>query len=279
MIIVENISQLIEARDNLTGSVALVTTMGNLHLGHLSLIERAKKEADFVVATIYVNPLQFSANEDLSSYPRTLDEDISKLESLGVDLLFTPTDEVIYPEGMHAHTQVIVPGISEQYCGNNRKGHFRGVTTVVCKLFNLIRPDVAIFGNKDFQQFLIIQKMVSNLAMSIKLLGIETYRENSGLAMSSRNRYLTDQEKERASGLYETLVWAKQQLQSNNSDFNAIEKQAKHTLKEQGFMVEYFTICNRNSLQKAQDVDKKLVILTASRFGKPRLIDNITLDL
>ncbi|MFT5452950.1 MAG: pantoate--beta-alanine ligase [Enterobacterales bacterium] len=279
MIIVENIPQLIEARDNLKGKVALVTTMGNLHLGHLSLIERAKKEADVVVATIYVNPLQFSANEDLSSYPRSLKEDISKLESLGVDLLFTPTDEVIYPEGMQTHTQVIVPGISDQYCGKNRKGHFRGVTTVVSKLFNLIRPDVAIFGNKDFQQFTIIQKMVSNLAMPIKLLGIETYREASGLAMSSRNRYLTEQEKHRASGLYEALVWAKQQLQSNNEDFNSIEEQAKNTLKDQGFVVDYFTICNRNSLQQARVQDKELVILTASRLGMPRLIDNITLDL
>jgi pantoate--beta-alanine ligase len=279
MIIVENIPQLIEARDNLKGSVALVTTMGNLHLGHLSLIERAKKEADFVVATIYVNPLQFSANEDLSSYPRTLEDDIRKLESLGVDLLFTPTDKVIYPEGMHTHTQVIVPGISDQYCGENRKGHFRGVTTVVCKLFNLIRPEVAIFGNKDFQQFTIIQKMVSNLAMPIKVLGIETYREASGLAMSSRNRYLTGQEQERASGLYEALVWAKKQLRSNHIDLNSIEEQAKNTLREQGFIVEYFTICNRNSLQKASVEDKELVILTASRFGKPRLIDNITLDI
>ncbi|MFT5521016.1 MAG: pantoate--beta-alanine ligase [Enterobacterales bacterium] len=279
MIIVENIPQLIAARDNLKGSVALVTTMGNLHLGHLSLIERAKNEADFVVATIYVNPLQFSVNEDLSSYPRTLEEDIRKLEALGVDLLFTPSDEVIYPAGMHTHTQVIVPGISDQYCGENRKGHFRGVTTVVCKLFNLIRPQVAIFGYKDFQQFTIIQKMVSNLAMPIKIVGIETYREASGLAMSSRNRYLTDQEKDRASGLYEALIWAKKQLLSNNLDFNSIEDQAKTTLKEQGFVVEYFAVCDRNSLQQAKADDKKLVILTGSSFGKPRLIDNITLDL
>ena len=174
MIIVENIPQLIEARDSLKGSVALVTTMGNLHLGHLSLIERAKKEADFVVATIYVNPLQFSANEDLSSYPRTLDEDISKLESLGVDLLFTPTDAVIYPEGMHTHTQVIVPGISEQYCGDDRKGHFRGVTTVVCKLFDLMRPAVAIFGKKDFQQLLIIHRYLIATGNGIILNTIKT---------------------------------------------------------------------------------------------------------
>jgi len=279
MIIVENIPQLIEARAAIKGSVALVTTMGNLHLGHLSLIKRAKQEADFVIATIYVNPLQFSADEDLCSYPRTLEDDVRKLKALGVDLLFTPTDDVIYPEGMHTHTQVIVPNISDQYCGVNRQGHFRGVTTVVCKLFNLIRPEVAIFGNKDFQQFTLIQKMVTHLAMPIRLVGIETCREDNGLAMSSRNRYLTEQEKQRASGLYKSLTTAKEQLLSTISDFTTIEERAKNTLKAQGFDVEYFTICSRNTLQPAQQTDKKLVILTASKFGKPRLIDNITLNL
>jgi len=279
MKIVENIQQLNSARDALKGSIALVTTMGNLHQGHLSLVEKAKSEAAHVIVTIYVNPLQFSVNEDLDSYPRTLDADIAKLEALDVDLLFTPSDKIIYPEGMDNHTQVEVPSISYLYCGANRKGHFKGVTTIVCKLFNLTRPDVAIFGNKDFQQLTIIQKMVSDLEMPIKLIGMPTYREQSGLAMSSRNRYLTNDEKHKASTLYQTLKWAEQQLITNDIDFRAIENQAITNLKNNNFDVEYFSICHQESLAPAMNNDKKLVILCASKFGKPRLIDNIIVDL
>ncbi len=279
MIIVKNSQQLQKARSEIQGTVALVTTMGNLHQGHLSLVERAKQEADNVIVTIFVNPLQFSANEDLDSYPRTLADDIDKLETLGTDLLFTPTNDDIYPEGMNSHTQVVVPSISYLYCGANRKSHFLGVTTIVCKLFNLTRPNVAIFGNKDFQQLTIIQKMVTDLAMPINIIGMPTFRESSGLAMSSRNRYLSSEEKQQAATLYETLKWAEQQLKSGDSNYREIESIAITKLKEQHFDVEYFDICQRTTLSPATDGDKNLVILCASKFGNPRLIDNIIVDL
>ena len=279
MKIVENIKQLKTARSDIKGSVALVATMGNLHQGHLSLVERAKTEADNVIVSIYINPLQFSANEDLATYPRTLSDDIKKLKNLGVDLLFTPTDAVMYPEGMDIQTQVEVPSISYMYCGANRKGHFRGVTTVVCKLLNLIQPDVAIFGNKDFQQLTIIQKMVTDLAIPVKLIGMPTYREESGLAMSSRNRYLSTDDTKLAATLYQTLQWAQNQLRAEDNDFRKIEELAKQRLKNDRFHIEFFTICNRDSLTLAEKSDQKLVILSALKFAKPRLIDNIIIDL
>jgi pantoate--beta-alanine ligase len=279
MIIVENIKQLTAARSNIKGTVALVATMGNLHQGHLSLVERAKSEADNVIVTIYVNPMQFSVNEDLATYPRTLDNDSDKLKELDVDILFTPTDAVMYPEGIEVHTQVEVPSISYMYCGAHRAGHFRGVTTVVCKLFNLIRPDVAIFGNKDFQQLTILQKMVTDLAMPVKLIGMPTYREDSGLAMSSRNRNLSTEDKQLAASLYQTLQWTAKQLQAQDSDFRAIEELAKSRLADDKFRIEFFTICNRENLAPAEKHDKQLVILSAIKFAKPRLIDNITIDL
>lgn len=279
MIIVENIKQLLAARSDIKGSVALVATMGNLHQGHLSLVERAKLEADNVIVTIYVNPMQFSANEDLATYPRTLTDDIAKLKELDIDLLFTPTDEVMYPEGIEKHTQVEVPSISYMYCGANRIGHFRGVTTVVCKLFNLIRPDVAIFGNKDFQQLTIIQKMVTDLAMPVKIIGMPTYREASGLAMSSRNRYLSAEDNVLAAKLYQTLQWAEKQLKAEDNDFRAIEELAKKRLEHEKFKIEFFTICNRDNLTPAEKPDQQLVILSAIKFARPRLIDNIIIDL
>ena len=279
MIIVENIQQLISARAALNGSVALVTTMGNLHQGHLSLVEKAKLMGDKVIVTIYVNPLQFAASEDLSTYPRTLDHDIEKLEALGVDLLFTPTDEIIYPEGIDVHTQVVVPNISYLYCGAHRAGHFIGVSTIVCKLFNLTKPDVAIFGNKDFQQLKIIQKMVTDLAMPIKLVGMPTYREPSGLAMSSRNQYLSVEDRLQAANLYKTLKWSKEQLLLGKYNFQEIEELAKKQLQSKDFTIEFFTICQRDSLTPAKEGDQQLVVLSAIKFAKPRLIDNIIVDL
>jgi len=279
MIISNDSQQLIKERHSLKGTVSLVTTMGNLHKGHLALVKRAKKEADHVIVTIYVNPLQFSVGEDLDSYPRTLEDDISKLEKLDVDLLFTPTDSEIYPDGMENHTQVMVPDLSFLHCGAYRKGHFLGVSTIVCKLFNLTRPDVALFGNKDFQQLTIIRKMVSDLAMPIKLIGLQTYREESGLAMSSRNRYLSAEEKILASALYNNLLIAEEKLQSGNSDFRNIEQVAKSDLTKKGFDVEFFSICNQDNLSPATPGEKQLVILAATKLGKPRLIDNIIVNL
>ncbi len=279
MIIANDSQQLIKQRHSLKGSIALVTTMGNLHKGHLALVKQAKSEADNVIVTIYVNPLQFSVGEDLDSYPRTLKEDINKLEKLDVDLLFTPTDLEIYPDGMENHTQVMVPDLSFVHCGAYRKGHFLGVSTIVCKLFNLIRPDVALFGNKDYQQLTIIRKMVSDLAMPIKLIGLPTYREDSGLAMSSRNRYLSAEEKILASALYKNLVIAEDKLKSGNTDLRNIEEVAKSNLLEKGFDVEFFSICNQDNLSPATAGEKHLVILAATKLGKPRLIDNIIINL
>jgi len=279
MIISTNSQHLIQARSTLKGTVALVATMGNLHQGHLSLVEQAKSVADNVIVTIYINPLQFSVNEDLNSYPRTLKNDIKMLEALDVDLLFTPDDLEIYPQGMKNHTQVMVPDLSFLHCGANRKGHFLGVTTIVCKLFNLTAPDIAIFGNKDYQQLTIIRKMVSDLAMPVKLTGMPTFREDSGLAMSSRNRYLTSEEKQQASALYKNLKLAEESLISGDTDFRKIEDIARIRLEEKGFNVEFFSICNQNNLKPAEPEDKKLVILAATKFGKPRLIDNIIIDL
>ncbi len=279
MITVNNSQQLQSELKNLHGRIGLVMTMGNLHAGHLSLVEQAKKKADIVVVTIYVNPLQFSANEDLASYPRTLEDDIKKLETLGVDLLYTPSDKEIYPEGMEHHTQVEVPSISYMYCGAYRKGHFLGVTTIVCKIFNMIAPAVAIFGKKDYQQLTIIQKMVTDLCMPIEIVGMPTFREKSGLAMSSRNRFLTDEEKLQAAGLFKSLKWAEEQLKNTSIDFRTLEKQAIDQLNENNFNVEYFSICHQDTLKPADRGDKKLVILAATKFGIPRLIDNIIVNL
>lgn len=279
MIIANNSQQLIKERHHLKGSIALVTTMGNLHMGHLALVKQAKEEADHVIVTIYVNPLQFSVGEDLDSYPRTLKDDIKKLEKLDVDLLFTPSDSDIYPDGMENHTQVMVPDLSYLHCGAYRKGHFLGVSTIVCKLFNLTRPDVALFGNKDYQQLTIIRKMVADLAMPIKLIGLPTYREESGLAMSSRNRYLSAEEKQLAAELYNNLLSAEKLLKSGDADFRNIEKMAKANLTAKGFDVEFFSICNQDNLSPANPDEKHLVILAATKLGKPRLIDNIIVNL
>jgi len=279
MIIAKDSRQLIKERHSLKGTIALVTTMGNLHKGHLALVKQATREADNVIVTIYVNPLQFSVGEDLDSYPRTLKDDISQLEKLNVDLLFTPTDTDIYPDGMEYHTQVMVPDLSYLHCGAYRKGHFLGVSTIVCKLFNLTRPDVALFGNKDYQQLTIIRKMVSDLAMPIKLIGLPTYREESGLAMSSRNRYLSAEEKILASALYNNLLIAEEKLKSGSTDFRNIEELAKSDLTQKGFDVEFFSICNQENLSPASPGEKQLVILAATKLGKPRLIDNIIVNL
>lgn len=279
MIIVKTTQELISVRSALKGTLALVTTMGNLHQGHLSLVKKAQTVAEKVIVTIYINPMQFSENEDLSTYPRTLDDDIQQLESLGVDLLFTPTDDVMYPEGLDTHTQIVVPNISYLYCGAHRQGHFIGVSTIVCKLFNLIKPDIAIFGNKDFQQLKIIQKMVNDLAMPIELIGMPTYREKSGLAMSSRNKYLSPVEKIQAANLYKTLQWAEEQLHLANYSIDEIESLAKKQLYSEHFDIEFFTICQREHLTPAKKDNQWLVILAALKFAKPRLIDNVIVDL
>ncbi|MCK9637733.1 MAG: pantoate--beta-alanine ligase [Methylobacter tundripaludum] len=254
-------------------SVALVPTMGNLHAGHLALVNEAKNKADRVVVSIFVNPTQFGVGEDFETYPRTEREDQEKLNAAGADLLFQPAVSEIYAPD--AKTVVSVSGLSEQYCGAFRPGHFDGVATVVCKLFNIVQPDVALFGLKDFQQLTVIRTMVRDLNIPVEIIGVDTVREASGLAMSSRNGYLTVEEKAVASKLYQTLCDARNAVLAGHLSDQEIESRALLFLQESGFQPDYFSVCRASDLKKADVDDKELVLLTAARLGKTRLIDNI----
>ncbi len=256
-------------------SIAFVPTMGNLHQGHFSLVERAKTLADKVVVSIFVNPMQFGANEDLDSYPRTLDADKQGLAEIGTALVFTPTVDVMYPNGLAVQSYVDVPDISMGYCGGTRPGHFKGVATVVTKLFNMVQPDFACFGEKDFQQLQVIRAMVRDLSMPIEIIGVPTQREVSGLAMSSRNGYLSEQEKNTAKVLYQTLLNASQSLEQGNKAFDAIELEAKQALEQAGLKPDYFAIAEKDNLKPATLETKEFVILAAAFLGKVRLIDNL----
>ncbi len=260
-------------------TIALVPTMGNLHQGHLSLIKEAKKQADIVVVSIFVNPMQFNNPKDLEKYPKTLQQDMEQLEKLSVDLLFTPDANMIYPDGVENHTQVEVPFLSDILCGKDRHGHFRGVTTIVCKLFNLVQPDTAVFGEKDFQQLVIIRKMVEDLALPITIIGKPTLREKDGLAMSSRNNNLSDEHRPKAFFLNQTLHFIREEILSGNRDYPQLVKTARQTLSNHSFKPEYVRIAKQSTLAEAADGDKKLVILGAAYLGFPRLIDNITVEL
>lgn len=254
--------------------IAFVPTMGNLHAGHISLITEAKKRADKVVASIFVNPMQFGVNEDIDNYPRTLADDQTKLRDEGTDLLFTPTPEIIYPKGLDKQTYVEVPQVSEGYCGESRPGHFRGVATVVCKLFNLVQPDIACFGLKDYQQVQVIQTMVEDLSLPIEIIPVATVREASGLALSSRNGYLTEDELKIAPALSQNLQWLAKEIETNN-DFIGLAKQAQEFIDNAGLKTDYIHICHARTLQPASEDDKELVILAAAHCGKARLIDNL----
>ena len=260
-------------------SIAFVPTMGNLHQGHFSLVEKAKTLADKVVVSIFVNPMQFGANEDLDSYPRTLDADKQGLAEIGTALVFTPTVDVMYPNGLDAQSYVDVPDISMGYCGGARPGHFKGVATVVTKLFNMVQPDFACFGEKDFQQLQVIRAMVRDLSMPIEIIGVPTQREVSGLAMSSRNGYLSEQEKNTAKVLYQTLLNAGQSLEQGNKAFEVIELEAKQTLEQAGLKPDYFAIAEKDNLKPATLETKEFVILAAAFLGKVRLIDNLQVSV
>ncbi|TKB51483.1 pantoate--beta-alanine ligase [Ferrimonas sediminicola] len=259
-------------------SVAFVPTMGNLHEGHLLLVKEAKQRAERVVVSIFVNPMQFGAGEDLAAYPRTLEQDQAALVELGADLLFTPTPDLLYPQGLENQTYVEVPGISMRYCGESRPGHFRGVATVVCKLFNLVQPDLALFGMKDYQQLAVIRAMVRDLNMPVEVLGIDTVRASDGLALSSRNGYLTAEERQRAPELKRTLDWMAEQLHQGIA-FGELERQAAQRLDNAGFSTDYIHICHAHNLDKAVSGDSELVILAAAQLGRARLIDNLRVDL
>lgn len=258
--------------------IAFVPTMGNLHQGHIALIKKATQVADKVVASIFVNPMQFGANEDIDNYPRTMAADQEKLLNAGCDLLFTPTPAIIYPKGLDKQSYVEVPNVSDGYCGESRPGHFRGVATVVCKLFNLVQPDIACFGLKDYQQVQVIQTMVEDLSMPIEIVPVETVRENSGLALSSRNNYLTAEEKAIAPALSQNIQWLAKEIQNSN-DFIGLAKKAASAIDSVGMKTDYIHICHARTLEPASEDDKELVILAAAHCGKARLIDNLQVKL
>lgn len=260
-------------------SVALVPTMGNLHRGHFSLVEKAKNLADKVVVSIFVNPMQFGANEDLDNYPRTLNEDKQGLAELATDIVFTPSVDTIYPNGLGAQSFVDVPDISLGYCGGTRPGHFRGVATIVTKLFNLVQPDYACFGEKDFQQLQVIKTMARDLSIPVEVIGVPTMREVSGLAMSSRNGYLSDEQKATATVLFKALNTCAEQLKSGEKDFVKLESLAKQALEQAGLKPDYFEIAQRDTLKTATLEDTQFVILAAAYFGGVRLIDNIQVEI
>lgn len=258
--------------------IVVVPTMGNLHSGHIHLVEQARQHGDIVVCTIFVNPMQFGRNEDLDSYPRTLAADMEKLHAAGCDVLFSPSVNEIYPEGLDAHTLVSVPRVSARHCGASRPGHFDGVSTVVSKLFNLVQPQVALFGLKDYQQLMVIRKMVIDLCLPVQLVGVPTQREADGLALSSRNGYLTPEQRRIAPSLYQTLQEAREQVLQGVA-FAAVEATAAGRLTEAGFRPDYVHISHAETLDPAEPGDKRLVILAAAWMGSTRLIDNIEIRL
>ena len=274
-----------ELRERLRGwrlagnSIALVPTMGNLHEGHLRLVDEARRQADRVAVSIFVNPSQFGPAEDFAAYPRTPAEDLDKLKSVGADLVYLPEVSEMYPEHPAEMTFVEVPGLSEDLCGKFRPGHFRGVATIVLKLFNQVQPDVAVFGEKDFQQLMIIRRMVRDLNLPVKILGAETVREPGGLAMSSRNTYLSEGDLGRAGLIYAGLCQAKAELQRGRRDFSNIEVEQSTALAESGFNVDYFTIRRQTDLRMPSLQDDQLAVLVAARLGSTRLIDNLRVCL
>ena len=259
--------------------VAFVPTMGNLHAGHLHLMQEARQRAEAVVASIYVNPLQFGENEDFNSYPRTPAHDKVALLAAGVNVLFMPADAEMYPRGRAAQTIVEVPGLSDDLCGASRPGHFRGVTTAVNRLFNLVAPDVAIFGKKDYQQWLLIRLMVADLGMPVQIVGADTVRESDGLAMSSRNNYLSAADRKTAPHLYETLCGLRDRVLRHGSVTHEAEEAAVESLKSRGFRPDYVSVRRQDDLVEPEPADDRLVILAAAWLGKTRLIDNVEFDL
>jgi pantoate--beta-alanine ligase len=255
--------------------VAFVPTMGNLHPGHVSLIEAAARHGDRFIASIFVNPMQFGPNEDFAHYPRTPTQDERMLAEAGCNLMFMPDVKEIYPNGSERATRVDVPGLSRILDGEFRPGHFEGVSTIVASLFHIVEPDVAVFGEKDFQQLTIIRRMVADLCMPVEIVGAPTVRDADGLAMSSRNQYLTSTERPVAPRIYETLQAAAQRLSSGDVEFASIERFGVEALTKVGMKPDYFAVRRAEDLAAPASDTKHLVVLTAARLGKARLIDNI----
>ena len=265
-------------KDRINGSrVGFVPTMGNLHDGHLALLQQAKQTNDVVVCSIFVNALQFSLNEDWDKYPRTYQSDCEKLRESGCDYLFHPDDIEMYPNGLDTQSRVICPTMTDVLCGASRPGHFEGVTTVVSKLFNIVQPDEAIFGIKDYQQLAVIRRMVEDLCMPIQVTSAPIHRETDGLAMSSRNRYITDDERPKVIILKEALDWIASQINTGNRNFSELETSAALLIEQAGFTVDYLTCSNSKTLDLAADDDSEITILGAIFTESARLIDNVSL--
>ena len=271
----------LNADKNRGSKIVLVPTMGNLHEGHLQLVRRAREVADIVVVSIFVNPMQFGASEDLDNYPRTLTEDQDKLDAENVDYLFIPNVEEMYPNGIDNHTTVANANLSNMLCGIHRPGHFQGVCTVVNKLLNLVQPSVAVFGEKDFQQLAIIKRMVSDLCMPIDIIGVPTARAHDGLALSSRNQYLSNIDRVKAPLIYETLQKTRDAIIAGSRQYETLCETAKISLKDAGFGVDYFDIRDQNNLSLLNNNadNAKIVILTAASLGSTRLLDNIRIEI
>ncbi|HAA39152.1 MULTISPECIES: pantoate--beta-alanine ligase [Pseudomonas] len=259
--------------------IGFVPTMGNLHSGHASLVSKAVQQADFVVASIFVNPLQFGAGEDLDKYPRTLAADQEKLLQAGCNLLFAPTVEEMYPGGMTGQTRVSVPQLSEGLCGASRPGHFEGVATVVSKLFNMVQPDMAVFGQKDYQQLAVIRAMVHDLNMPIQIIGEPTVRADDGLALSSRNGFLSEEQRAIAPVLYRSLSQIAAAIKSGDHDFARLRAEQVQQIEAAGLRLDYLEVRQGVHLRAATAEDRDIVILVAAFLGTTRLIDNLHLTL
>lgn len=257
---------------------ALVPTMGNLHQGHIALVEAARQEADRVVTSIYVNPTQFGAGEDFETYPRTLEADRQALERAGCDLVFVPGHSTMYPAGLENATRLVAaPDLANVLEGASRPGHFDGVVTVVARLFNLVGPDVAVFGEKDYQQLLVIRRMADDLGYGIRIVAVPTFREPGGLAMSSRNNYLQPAQRQSAAALNAALKEAARQVKAGGRDLQMIEQSAAQRLESRGFRVDYVAVRRAQDLGIPQAGDREIRVLAAAWFGKTRLIDNVEL--
>ena len=281
---VREIRNAIEAERKAGKRIGFVPTMGNLHEGHLQLVRQAQTTCDVVVVSIFVNPLQFGLNEDWEQYPRTFDADVAKLESVNTNYLFHPTEQEMYPNGMATQTKVEVAVMTNILCGASRPGHFLGVTTVVAKLFNMVLPDEAVFGIKDYQQLAVIRRMAEDLCIPIQITAAPIARATDGLALSSRNSYLTAEERPIATTLYQTLCWARDQIAQGQRDYLSLENDARKRLAAAGMRPDYFSVIQQKTLEAAIPLkhgegDRDIAILAAVYLGKTRLIDNVTLGL
>jgi len=260
-------------------SIAFVPTMGNLHNGHISLLEKGQSLCDRSICSIFVNPMQFGPNEDWDHYPRTLEADLEKLEAVGCDLVYLPSASELYPEGLDKISHVLVTDLSDNYEGAHRPGHFTGVATVVLKLFNIVKPDVSVFGKKDYQQYRVVSKMVEDFNLEVQIIGQETTREASGLATSSRNQYLDARQLETAPIIYQQLQQTARAIEQGERDFKTLEDAAVARLNDAGFDTNYFVICNAETLLPATADDRDLVVLVTAAMGPTRLLDNIEISL